>query len=196
MFKEMTRYWWVEALRGLTAVLFGIVALAWPEVTLTLLVVLFGAYALVDGVFGLIYAFGAGRPRRGMLIVEALLSLVVGVVALVWPGITALSLLFLIAAWAVVTGILEIVSAIQLRKVINNEWLLGLSGLASVIFGVILAVQPGAGALALIWVIAAYAIVYGVLLIALGFRLRSVGRDVDAHAGSSQPSQAGATAQR
>ena len=193
MVKEVTRYWWVVALRGLAAVLFGIAAFAWPGVTLTLLVLLFGAYAVVDGIFAIVYAFGSGRSNRGMLIVEGIVSILVGVIALVWPGITALAVLYLIAAWAVVTGILEIVAAIRLRKVIDNEWLLGLSGLASVIFGVIVAVQPGAGALGLIWVIAAYAVVFGVLLIALGFRLRASGRKADAHAGSGQPSQTGAT---
>jgi uncharacterized membrane protein HdeD (DUF308 family) len=196
MLKEVTRYWWFVALRGLAAVLFGIAAFAWPGITLTLLVLLFGAYALVDGVFALIYAFGSGRRFRGWLVVEGLAGIVLGVIALVWPGITALSLLYLIAGWAVVTGVLEIIAAIRLRKVITNEWMLALSGLASVIFGVILAIQPGAGALALIWLIAAYAIVFGVLLIALGFRLRAAGRKVDAYAGDSQPSQTGTTIRR
>jgi len=176
MLNEVARYWWVVALRGLAAVLFGIAAFAWPEITLTVLVLMFGAYAVVDGVFALIYAFGSGTPFHGLRAVEGLAGIVMGVIALVWPGITALALLYLIAAWAVVTGILEIIAAIDLRKVIDNEWLLGLGGLASVAFGVILALQPNAGALALIWLIGAYAIFFGVLLIALGFRLRGVGR--------------------
>jgi uncharacterized membrane protein HdeD (DUF308 family) len=194
MLKEVTRYWWVVALRGVAAVLFGIAAFASPGVTLTVLLLLFGAYALVDGVFGLIYAFGSGRSSRAMRVVESLAGVVVGVIALAWPGITALALVYLIAAWAVVTGILEIVTAINLRKVIENEWLLGLSGLASVIFGVILAVRPGAGALALIWLIGGYAIVFGVLLIALAFRLRAGGKKVDAYPSDGQPSQTAATA--
>src|SRR5512133_1279445 len=165
MFKEVTRYWWFVALRGLAAVLFGVAAFAWPGLTLALLVLLFGAYAVVDGVFALVYAFGSGRRFRGWLVVEGLAGFVLGIIALVWPGITALTLLYLIAGWAVVTGVLEIVAAIGLRKVIRNEWMLGLSGLASVIFGVVLAIQPGSGALALIWLIGAYAIVFGVLLI-------------------------------
>ena len=178
----------------MAAVLFGIAAFAWPQATLTVLVLLFGAYAVVDGVFALVYAFGSGRPFRGTRIVEGLASVVVGVIALAWPGITALALLYLIAAWAVITGILEIVAAIDLRKVIENEWLLGLSGSASVIFGVIVAVWPGAGALALLWLIGGYAIVFGGLLIALAFRLRAAGKNVDAYAGDSQQSQSEATA--
>ena len=196
MLKEVTGYWWFVALRGLAAVLFGIAAFAWPGLTLALLVLLFGAYAVVDGVFALIYAFGSGTPFRGWRVVEGLAGIALGIIALVWPGITALTLLYLIAGWAVVTGVLEIIAAIGLRKVITNEWMLGLSGVASVIFGVILAIQPGAGALALIWLIAGYAIVFGVLLIALGFRLRAAGQKVDAYAGGGQPSQTGTTIRR
>jgi uncharacterized membrane protein HdeD (DUF308 family) len=158
------------------------------------LVLLFGAYAVVDGVFALIYAFGSGRPFRGMRVVEGLAGIALGVVALAWPGITTLALLYLIAAWAMVTGILEIVTAIGLRKVIDNEWLLGVSGLGSVIFGLILAVRPGAGALALIWLIGGYAIAFGVLLIALAIRLRVFAKKADAYVGGGQPSQTRATA--
>ena len=196
MQKEVTRYWWFVALRGLAAVLFGIAAFAWPGLTLTLLVLWFGAYAVVDGVFELIYAFGPGRPSRGWLVVEGVASIVIGVITLGWPGISALALLYLIAAWAVVTGIMEIIVAIGFRKVIRNEWLLVISGLASVVFGVVLAIQPGAGALALTWLIGAYAVVFGVLMIALGFRLRSAGRKVDAYAGGGRPSQSGAATVR
>jgi uncharacterized membrane protein HdeD (DUF308 family) len=192
MLKELTSYWWIVALRGLAGVLFGIAAFVWPEITLTVLVLMFGAYAVVDGVFALIYAFSSGTPLRGLRVVEGLTGIVIGVIALVWPGITALALLYVIAAWAVLTGILEIIAAIDLRKVIDNEWLLGLGGLASVVFGVILALQPNAGALALIWLIGAYAIVFGALLIALSFRLRGVGQQLNAPAAGGQPSQSGA----
>lgn len=195
MLIEVTRYWWVVAIRGLAAVLFGLAAFAWPQVTLTVLVLLFGAYALVDGVLGLIYAFGSGRPFRAVRVGEGVAGIIVGVIALAWPGITALALLYLIAAWAVVTGILEIVAAIDLRKVIDNEWLLLLSGIASVIVGVMLAVWPGAGALALIWLIGGYAIVFGGLLIALAFRLRASRKNVDANVSDERPSQTGAIAQ-
>ena len=195
MLKEVTRYWWAVALRGLAAVLFGIAAFVWPQITLAVLVLLFGAYALVDGIFSLVHAFGSGTEFRGLFVVEGLAGIAAGTVALVWPQITAVALVYLIAAWAVVTGILEIVAAIQLRKAIDNEWLLGLGGLASVVFGVILALQPGAGALAMVWVIGAYAIVSGVLLIALGFRLRAVGQEMAKGEEGSRRSTGGAAMQ-
>jgi uncharacterized membrane protein HdeD (DUF308 family) len=170
----LARNWWALVLRGLFAVLFGIMAFAWPRLTLEVLVLLFGAYALVDGVFAIAAAL-VGRPR-GMpwwaLLVEGLIGVAVGIVTFVWPGITALVLLYLIAAWAVLTGVFEIVAALRLRKEIRGEWLLALSGILSVLLGVALVIRPGAGALALVWLIGAYAIASGVLLIALGIWLR------------------------
>jgi uncharacterized membrane protein HdeD (DUF308 family) len=168
----LARYWWAVALRGLLAVLFGLAAFFWPGITLVTLVFLFGAYALVDGVFALVSAFRA--DDRWPLLFEGVVGIAAGVVAFVWPGITALALLYLIAAWAIITGILEIVAAVRLRKVIENEWLLALGGVASIILGVILVVAPGAGALGLVWAIGAYAILFGIALIALGFRLRGL----------------------
>jgi len=167
--------WWIVVLRGVLAVLFGIMCFAWPGITLASLVILYGAYALVDGVFALVSAF-LGRPRAESwwaLLIEGLAGIAVGIMTFAWPGITALVLLFLIAAWAIVTGVFEIVEAIRLRREIQGEWLLALSGLLSVLFGVALVVRPGAGALAVIWLIGAYSIAFGVLFIALGFRLRS-----------------------
>ena len=175
----LARNWWALALRGLFAVLFGIMAFAWPGITLGALVLLYGAYALVDGIFA-IAAVLVGRPR-GMpwwaLLLEGLAGIAVGIMTFAWPGITALVLLYLIAAWAVVTGVFEIVAAIQLRRELRGEWLLALSGILSVLFGIALVVNPGVGALAVIWLIGAYAIVFGALLIGLGFRLRSLSRE-------------------
>ena len=179
MLKLVTRNWWAVALRGVAAVLFGIVAFVWPGVTLGALVLLWGAYAFVDGVSSIAYAFGAGASYRWLLVIEGLAGIAASLVALIWPGLTALALLYVIAAWAIVTGIFEIVQAIELRKVIDNEWLLGLSGLASVLFGGLLLFSPGAGALAVLWIIGSYAIIFGGLLIALGFRLRAVGHRLD-----------------
>lgn len=167
--------WWLLALRGLVAVLFGVLAFVWPGATLITLVWLFGAFAFVNGLLSLILAAKApkGYPRIGSLILGGLLGILAGLLTFVMPGITALGLLMLIAAWAIVTGIMEVVAAIRLRKIIANEWLLILAGIASVAFGVILFLQPAAGALALIWWIGAWALVFGILLIVLAFRMRN-----------------------
>jgi uncharacterized membrane protein HdeD (DUF308 family) len=178
MVHALARNWWALVLRGLFAVLFGIAAFALPGITLGALVLLYGAFALVDGIFA-VTSVMVGRPR-GMpwwtVLVEGLFGIAVGVITFLWPGITALALLYLIAAWAVVTGVLEIVAAIRLREEIEGEWLMVLSGILSVLFGVALVVYPGAGALAVVWLIGAYAIAFGVLLIALAFRLRNWSR--------------------
>jgi uncharacterized membrane protein HdeD (DUF308 family) len=167
--------WWLLALRGLVAILFGVLAFIWPSVTLLTLVWLFGAFALVNGFLSLALAAKApkGYPRLGSLILGGLLGILAGLLTFVMPGITALGLLILIAAWALVTGILEIVAAIRLRKIITNEWLLILAGIASVAFGAILLVWPAAGALALIWWIGAWALVFGILMMILAFRMRN-----------------------
>jgi uncharacterized membrane protein HdeD (DUF308 family) len=170
----LTRNWWLLALRGLAAVLFGVLAFVWPGATLLSLVWLFGAFALVNGVlsFALAAKASKGYPRFGSLILGGLLGILAGLLAFVMPAITALGLLILIAVWAMLTGILEIVAAIKLRKEINNEWLLILVGILSLVFGVFLLLQPGAGALVLIWWIGAYALVFGILLFVLAFRMR------------------------
>jgi uncharacterized membrane protein HdeD (DUF308 family) len=167
--------WWLLALRGLVAVLFSVLAFVWPGITLITLVWLFGAFALVNGLLSLVLAAKApkGYPRFGSLIFGGLLGILAGLVTFVMPGITALGLLILIAAWALVTGILEIIAAIRLRKIITNEWLLILAGLASVAFGVILLLRPAAGALALIWWFGAWALIFGILMIVLAFRMRN-----------------------
>jgi uncharacterized membrane protein HdeD (DUF308 family) len=170
----LARNWWALALRGLFAILFGVAAFAWPSLTLAALVILFGAYALVDGVFALIAAVRAAEAheRWWLFVLEGLAGIIVGIITFVWPGITALVLLYLIAWWALVTGVLEIAAAVRLRRVIRREWTLVLGGLASVVFGLLLLYRPGAGALAVIWLIGIYALVFGVLFLMLGFRLR------------------------
>jgi uncharacterized membrane protein HdeD (DUF308 family) len=167
--------WWLLALRGLVAVLFGVLAFIWPGITLISLVWLFGAFALVNGILSLVLAAKApkGYPKLGSLILGGLLGILAGLLTFVMPGITALGLLILIAAWALVTGVLEIMAAIRLRKVITNEWLLILAGIASVAFGIILLIQPAVGALALVWWIGAWALIFGVLLLVLAFRMRN-----------------------
>jgi uncharacterized membrane protein HdeD (DUF308 family) len=174
MFTILARNWWILAIRGVAAILFGIAAFAWPEITLTVLVLLFAAYALVDGIFSVIAAF-KDRKEHGqwwILLMEGLIGIAVGIVVGGWPRITALVLLYLIVGWAIATGILEIVVAFLLRKEIEGEWLLALSGILSILLGVVLGARPSAGALAIVWLIAAYAVALGVLLIILAFRLR------------------------
>jgi uncharacterized membrane protein HdeD (DUF308 family) len=172
--------WWALALRGLLAVLFGITAFVMPGLTLAALVLLYGAYALVDGVFAVVASLAGrtfGTPWWAMLI-RGLLGIAVGIVTFVWPGITELALLYIIAAWAVVTGGFEIAAAIRLRKEIRGEWLLVLSGAISVLFGLALMVYPAAGALAIVWLLGSYAIIFGVLLLVLGLRLRSLSQSI------------------
>jgi uncharacterized membrane protein HdeD (DUF308 family) len=170
----LTRNWWVYALRGLAAVLFGVLAFIWPGITLLTLVFLFGWYAVANGILSFILAVKApnGYPRFSGLVLPGLFSLAVGVIAFIIPGITALALLLLIATWAIVNGVMEIVAAIRLRKEITNEWMLILAGAASVIFGVLFLMWPGAGALAMLWWIGSFAIVFGILFIGLAFRLK------------------------
>lgn len=180
----LTRNWWVMLIRGVAGVLFGIATFFAPGVSLAVLVLLFGAYALVDGVLAVISAV----RRRGvsdrwwMLLLEGLVGIAAGIVTLVWPGITALALLYVIAAWALLTGAFEIAAAIRLRKIITGEWLLVLSGVASIGLGILLMIFPGPGALVMVLWIGAYVFVFGILLIALSLRLRSLDRSRTPHA--------------
>ncbi|MGN6552915.1 MAG: HdeD family acid-resistance protein [Verrucomicrobiota bacterium] len=171
---QLNQHWWLLAFRGLAAIVFGIVAFAWPGITLLGLVTVFGVYAIANGAFALVHALRAprGHTRFGSLIFEALASIAAGVIALVWPGITTLAMVLLIAAWAIVTGVLEITAAIRLRKEIKGEWLLGLTGTAAILFGILLFFAPGAGALVMVWWTGGFALVFGVLLIALAFKAR------------------------
>lgn len=168
-------HWWVFALRGIAAILFGILAFAWPGITFAVLVLLWGAYALVDGVLSLVSAFRATHDHRWGLLIEGIVGIGAGIVTFIWPDLTALVLLYIIAAWALITGVLELIAAFRLRRVIRDEWWLVLGGVASVVFGVLMLAMPEAAALALVWLIAAYAIVFGVLLIALAVRLYGLG---------------------
>jgi uncharacterized membrane protein HdeD (DUF308 family) len=181
----LAQNWWALALRGLVAIAFGVACFLWPFPTLLVLVLLYGAYALCDGIFAVAAAFSR-RQRRGhwwALLLEGLCGIAVGVITFFWTGITELALLYLIAFWAIVTGALELAAALRLRASIPGEWALALSGLLSILFGFVLLIWPGATALALIWVIGAYAIVFGILLLGLAFRLRAWGRGVPTVAG-------------
>jgi uncharacterized membrane protein HdeD (DUF308 family) len=173
MLESMARNWWTLLVRGIVAVILGIAVLVWPGIALSALVFLWGAYAVVDGIFALVMAF-RGQPayaNRWVVALQGTVSLIAGVIAFVWPGITALALLYLVAFWAIFTGILELVAAIQLRKELTGEFWLGLDGVLSIVFGALLIFYPSAGLLSIVWLLGIYAIVYGAALIILGFRL-------------------------
>lgn len=172
--RTLAKNWWMLLLRGICAILFGILAFVWPAMTLVTLILLYGAFAFVDGIFALIAAIagGAAAPRWWLAIV-GLLGIAAGLATWFWPGLTALVLLYFIAAWSIATGVMQIVGAIQLRKEIDNEWLLIAAGVISVLFGGLLFARPGAGAIAVLFIIGVYALLYGVLLVFLALRLRA-----------------------
>jgi uncharacterized membrane protein HdeD (DUF308 family) len=169
--------WKSLAIRGAAALLFGLLTLVWPGPTLWALVLLWGAYVLVDGIsiLAAVFTHAPGTAdRRGWLIVEGVAGIAAGLVTFVWPDITALALLFVIAAWALVTGVMEIVAAVRLREVLDREWLLGLLGVLSILFAIGLVITPGAGALVITWFIGWYAAFSGILLLALAWRVRKL----------------------
>jgi uncharacterized membrane protein HdeD (DUF308 family) len=169
--------WRKLAVRGVAAVLFGLLTLIWPRLTLTALVLLFGAYVLVDGLFIIAAVLGDAaetRADRGWLLFEGIVSVLIGVVTFAWPHITALALLYLIALWAAATGGLEIATAVLLRRQIRNDWILAAIGVLSIAFALVLVISPGSGALAITWVIGAYALISGALILGLANEVRMV----------------------
>ncbi len=172
---HLRKEWGWIALRGVSALIFGVLALALPGVTLTLLVIVWGAYVLLDGVLALAAGLRIrdnGKPLWSLIFV-GVLGIGVGIATFFWPGLTALTLILIIGSWAIAIGLLQIVAAMRLRKHVHGEWLHALSGLLSVIFGLAVVGWPGAGAIALTWLIGWFAIVFGVLLMAMAFKLRS-----------------------
>jgi uncharacterized membrane protein HdeD (DUF308 family) len=175
MLELLTRNWWALALRGVLAILLGLVCLAWPGVALVALVILIGVYILADGILAAISGLSERVKGWGLLLLEGILLIIVGFAVFRWPGITALSLLILIAVRAIILGVLQIAEAIRLRKQVEGEWLLGLAGVVSILFGLLLLAMPAVGLLAVVWLIGIYAIIFGVLMISLGFRLKGWG---------------------
>jgi uncharacterized membrane protein HdeD (DUF308 family) len=167
--------WWLVLLRGIASILFGVLAFVWPGLTVFWLVLLFAAYAIVDGVIALwAAATGPGvMGPRWWLVVIGLLGIAAGVVTFMYPAMTAIVLLYFIAGWMIASGVFTIVGAIMLRKEIEGEWWLILNGALSILIGLFMFFQPGAGALALIWLIGAYALIVGVTLVMLAFKLKS-----------------------
>jgi uncharacterized membrane protein HdeD (DUF308 family) len=176
MVAQASRNWGWIVLRGMAAILFGVLAIVWPGITLTALVLVWGFYALLDGVLALITAFRfriGGKPMWPLAVI-GLAGIAAGIVTFVWPQITALGLLAVIATWAIFVGVFELAAAIRFRKLIANEWMMGLAGLLSIAFGVIVALRPASGALAVVWIIAGFAILLGLTLTMLGFRVKSL----------------------
>ena len=174
LLQSLGRMWWLVLLRGLAAIVFGILAWAWPGVTLITLVLFWGAYALVNGVAALVSGWqtkDSGKPMWQIVLI-GVVGIAAGIFTFVQPEVTAVALLILIAAWAIVHGVFEIAAAIRLRKEIKNEWLLIVSGIISVVFGALMIANPGAGAMALLWVIGVFAVAYGALLVILSFKLK------------------------
>ena len=178
----LSRYWWTTLLRGIIAIFFGIALFVQPGISLLTLTLLFGAFAMADGIASVISAFGGRHDHEHwwVLLLAGLAGIGAGVLTFMNPGLTTLALVFYIAIWAIATGLLEMVAAIRLRKEIQGEFWLALAGLVSIAFGVMLMARPWAGALTLVWLIAGYAIVFGSILIALAFKARRFVRTVEA----------------
>lgn len=167
--------WWSFAIRGIVAIFFGLLCFILPGMALLTLICMYGIFVLADGILRIIAAFRRSGSRQRpwwALLIGGVLSITAGLIAFFSPGMTAIALLYLIAAWALVTGCFEIVAAIRLRKQIDNEWILVLSGVVSILFGAVLLIFPGAGALAMVWWIGIYATISGMLMISLGIKLR------------------------
>jgi uncharacterized membrane protein HdeD (DUF308 family) len=173
---ELSRWWWTFILRGVLAILFGVIAFIAPPATIAALVLLFGAWALVDGVFDIVAALMHRTMGRSwwLTILEGVVGIVAGLLALAFPDIAAASLILLIAAWSIVTGVIEIGLAIRLREQITGELWLAIAGILSIVFGVLIFIYPAAGALTIVWIIGAFAIAFGISMIALGWRLRGI----------------------
>jgi uncharacterized membrane protein HdeD (DUF308 family) len=186
MLHALARNWWALLIRGIAAVVFGVLAFSWPGATGAALVILFGAYAFVDGIFAIVSAVRAAEAHERWiaLVIEGIIGLAIAAITFFEPRVTAFALYITIAAWAILTGIFEIVAAVRLRKEIRNEWLLALGGIASIVFGILMIVYPLAGVLTVIWLIGVYAIVFGVVMIGLSLRLRSF---ATSHRGGAAP---------
>ncbi len=161
--------------RGIAAILFGILTFVWPQLTLSVLVLLFGVFAVISGITAVAASLRSrGEQGWGLLLFEGILGILAGVVALVWPGITALAFLYLLAAWAIIIGIIEVVAPLSFPMRGGRALLMVLAGLVSIVFGIIIAAQPASGLLAVVWLIGVYAIVFGVMYIVAYFESRSL----------------------
>ncbi len=184
MLEQVSRTWWAMAIRGIAAIVLGILAFVWPGITFEVLVLFFGAYAFVDGIFAVAAALTHRTgDHRWLLLLEGIVGILLGIVTFFRPGLTAFALVYVIAAWGVITGVLEILAAIRLRRELANELLLLISGVVSVIFGFAVALFPAAGAIAIAYMIGAYALIFGILLLIFAFRMRGMTRRPTTEAG-------------
>jgi uncharacterized membrane protein HdeD (DUF308 family) len=177
--------WWMLLIRGVAAIAFGLLTFFWPAITLFVLIILFAAHAVVDGAMAIALGLQLRKQVDAtpwlLITLMGVISVAAGVVAIAWPALTAAVLLFLIAGWAIARGVFEVVAAVHFRKVIENEWFLGLAGVLSVMFGVSLIAWPRAGLLSLMWLVGSFSIAFGVLMCLLAFRLRGLEQNVRAH---------------
>ena len=181
----VARDWWVFAIRGIAALVFGVLAFIWPEATLTVLVILFGAYVLVDGVsllIALVRGDALARRHAWAVGIMGVLGIVAGIVTFAWPGLTALSLLYLVAFWAIAMGTFQVIAAVVLRRGLEGEFWMALGGVASIVFGAFLIVSPGAGLLSLVWLVGLWAVVFGVSSLSLAYRLHGIDKALTAPA--------------
>lgn len=188
MLDLLARHWWVFAVRGIAAVAFGVLAFAWPALTLVVLVALFAAYALIDGIFLLAsLARGDADARRHAwsVAIMGVIGVVAGIVAFALPGITALTLLYVVAFWSIALGVFQIVAAIRLRREIEGELWMALGGVLAIVFGAYLVIFPGAGLLSLVWLVGLWAVVFGISSLVLAWRLRGL------HTGTTRPAMSG-----
>jgi uncharacterized membrane protein HdeD (DUF308 family) len=181
MVGQLIRNWWMPVVRGALGILFGLLVFAYPQTAVTVFVYLFGAYMLLDGIVALTMAFDVSRGR-GWLILSGIAGIAAGILTFLYPSTTALALVYIVAAWAILSGIFEVIAALEWREVLGDAWMLGLAGVLSIIVGVLLVSSPSAGLLAWAWLIGIYAIGYGVLYIVAGLRIKNL-----------QPSQSGST---
>lgn len=175
MLRMLATNWWIVGLRGITTLLFGFGAILFPGLTLAILITMFGVYTIIDGLFTIVMGVWGGKDRATgwfTLLLEGLVRIAAGVVAIIWPELTSLTLVIIIATWAIITGIIEIIMAIRLRKEIEGEWMLGLGGFLSILLGVVLFARPGIGVVAGVSLIGFYAILFGALLIVFAIQMQ------------------------
>lgn len=178
MLKRLTDNWWLFLIQGIASIIFGILALVWPGETLAVLIAILGWFVLINGALGVIFAIASATSSRpwGWRLTYGILGVLVGLLILRWPGLTALTILFFIGFWAIMVGLTEIVGSIADRNEISHAWLLALEGIVSLLFGIAMIVWPGVGLLTVALLVGIYALIHGLLYCAVAFRVRTLGQ--------------------